>query len=95
VWCEPVTSIDVTAGDMLADLDDELHSAGIELVFAEMKNPVKDKLKRFGLFTKFSENLFFQTTGEAVSAYLKMSAVEWVDWEDRPKRKSKTEKPSS
>ena len=27
-----------------------LHAAGIELCFAEMKDPVKDKLKRFGLF---------------------------------------------
>jgi high affinity sulfate transporter 1 len=89
VAAEPVTSIDVTAGDMLADLDNELHSSGIELVFAEMKDPVKDKLKRFGLFTKFSEELFFQTTGEAVSAYLKMSNVEWLDWEDKPKRKAK------
>jgi high affinity sulfate transporter 1 len=89
VAAEPVTSIDVTSGDMLADLDNELHLVGIELVFAEMKDPVKDKLKRFGLFTKFSENLFFQTTGEAVSAYLKMSGVEWFDWEDKPKRKGK------
>jgi high affinity sulfate transporter 1 len=91
VAAEPVTSIDVTAGDMLADLDNELHASGIELVFAEMKDPVKDKLKRFGLFTKFSEELFFQTTGEAVSAYLKMSGVEWVDWDDKPKRKPKKE----
>jgi hypothetical protein len=51
-----------------------------------MKDPVKDKLKRFGLFTKLGEDLFFQTTGQAVNAYLKMSGVEWVDWEDRPKR---------
>jgi high affinity sulfate transporter 1 len=86
VAAEPVTSVDVTAADMLADLDSELHQAGIELVFAEMKDPVKDKLKRFGLFTKLGEELFFQTTGQAVSAYLKMSGVEWVDWEDRPKK---------
>jgi high affinity sulfate transporter 1 len=90
VAAEPVTSIDVTAGDMLADLDTDLHQAGIELVFAEMKDPVKDKLKRFRLFTKFGEDLFFPTIGEAVNAYLKMSGVEWVDWEDRPKRHTKT-----
>jgi high affinity sulfate transporter 1 len=89
VAAEPVTSIDVTAGDMLADLDTDLHQAGIELVFAEMKDPVKDKLKRFRLFTKFGEDLFFPTIGEAVNAYLKMSGVEWVDWEDRPKRHTK------
>ena len=57
VAAEPVTSIDVTAVDMLTELDDTLHQAGIELVFAEMKDPVKDKLKRFGVFKKLGEAL--------------------------------------
>ena len=55
VAAEPVTSVDVTAADMLAELDDTLHAAGIELCFAEMKDPVKDKLKRFGLFARLGE----------------------------------------
>jgi MFS superfamily sulfate permease-like transporter len=83
VAAEPVTSVDVTAADMLADLDDALSQAGIELCFAEMKDPVKDKLKRFGLFTRFGEQLFFPTIGEAVSAYVRTFEVDWVDWEDR------------
>jgi anti-anti-sigma regulatory factor len=78
-----VTSIDVTAADMLADLDDELQQSGIELAFAEMKDPVKDKFKRFDLYTKFEERMFFPTLGEAVSAYLAVSGVEWVDWQDK------------
>src|SRR5207342_624987 len=45
----PVTSIDVTAADMVSELDETLHAAGVEMCFAEMKDPVKDKLKRFGL----------------------------------------------
>ena len=60
-----------------------LHAAGIELCFAEMKDPVKDKLKRFGLFTRFGEQTFFATLGEAVSAYLEAHRIEWVDWKDR------------
>jgi len=83
VAAEPVTSIDVTAADMLIELDDELYRAGIELVFAEMKDPVKDKLKRFGIFTHLGDEYFFPTIGAAVNAYLKMSGVAWVDWEDR------------
>ena len=83
VAAEPVTSIDVTAADAVCELDDTLHAAGIELCFAEMKDPVKDKLKRFGLFTRFGEQTFFATVGEAVSAYLATHPVEWVDWEDR------------
>ncbi len=82
VAAEPVTSVDVTAGDMLAELDEALGARGIELCFAEMKGPVKDKLKRFGLFARFGEAFFFPTVGAAVSTYLESHRVEWQDWED-------------
>jgi len=60
-----------------------LHAASIELCFAEMKDPVKDKLKRFGLFARLGEDVFFPTMGAVVSRYLETYAVDWVDWEDR------------
>lgn len=82
VAAEPVTSVDVTAADILAELDEALQKNGIELCFAELKDPVKDKLKRFGLFARF-ENTFFPTIGSAVRSYLKGHPVEWVDWEDK------------
>lgn len=81
VAAEPVTDIDVTAAEMLSALDDDLERAGIELCFAEMKDPVKDRLKRYGLFTKFGTDLFFPTLGRAVDCYLDTFGVEWVDWE--------------
>ena len=77
VAAEPVTSVDVTAADAVCELDDTLHAAGIEMCFAEMKDPVKDKLKRFGLFTLLGEQTFFATLGEAVNAYLATHPVEW------------------
>jgi MFS superfamily sulfate permease-like transporter len=83
VAAEPVTSVDVTAADTLEELDKTLHGLGIELCFAELKDPVKDKLKRFGLFAQFGERRFFPTIGVAVGSYLESHAVEWVDWEDR------------
>ncbi|HET9700256.1 MAG TPA: SulP family inorganic anion transporter, partial [Burkholderiales bacterium] len=83
VAAEPVTSVDVTAADMLSELDETLRAAGIELCFAEMKDPVKDKLKRFGVFSRLGEETFFPTLGEAVRTYLKIHPVEWVDWEER------------
>jgi MFS superfamily sulfate permease-like transporter len=83
VGAEPITSVDVTSADVLDELDKTLHEAGIDLCFAEMKGPVKDKLKRFGLFTRLGEQRFFATIGEAVSRYLASQSVEWVDWEDR------------
>jgi high affinity sulfate transporter 1 len=92
VAAEPVTSVDVTAADTLEELDKALHEAGIELNFAELKDPVKDKLKRFGLFAQIGEDAFFPTVGAAVSSYLEKHAVDWVDWEDRgpPKKVSDT-----
>lgn len=56
VAAEPVTSVDVTAGDTLAELDEALHAKGIELCFAELKDPVKDKLKKFGLLAQLGED---------------------------------------
>ncbi len=82
VAAEPVTSIDVTAADVISDLEDSLREAGIELCFAEMKDPVKDKLKRFGLFTRFGEETFYATIEEAVGGYLSAHAVERADREE-------------
>ena len=48
-----------------------------------MKDPVKDKLKRFGLFARLGEETFFSTVGAAVSDCLATHPVEWVNWEDR------------
>ena len=82
VAAEPVTSVDVTAGDTLAELDEALHAMDIELCFAELKDPVKDKLKKFGLLALLGENSFFPTIGAAVSSYLEIHDVERAGWED-------------
>jgi hypothetical protein len=74
--------VDVTSADMLVELDETLHAAGIELCVAEMKDPVKDKLKRFGLFARLGETAFYPTIGAAVSSYLVTHPVDGVDWED-------------
>jgi high affinity sulfate transporter 1 len=87
VAAEPLTSVDITAADFLEELDEALHQDGIELCFAELKDPVKDKLRRFGLFARF-EKVFFPTIEEAVDSYLETHKVDWVDWEDKsPARK--------
>jgi MFS superfamily sulfate permease-like transporter len=83
IAAEPVTSVDVTACDTVAEMDQMLHDRGIELCFAELKDPVKDKLKRFGLFAQVGESYFFPTVGAAVSGYLDINKVEWEDWEDQ------------
>jgi hypothetical protein len=65
-----------------AELDESSHEAGIELCFAELKDPVKDKLKRFGLFSQSGENSFLPTIGAAVRSYLDSYGVDWVDRAD-------------
>ncbi|WP_262031740.1 SulP family inorganic anion transporter [Microvirga sp. Mcv34] len=69
VAAAPVTSVDVTAADALTELDEALLEQGIELRFAELKDPVKDKLRRFGLFDRFGEARFSPTIDAAISRY--------------------------
>jgi high affinity sulfate transporter 1 len=77
VAAEPVTSVDVTSADMLAELERTLRAAGIELHLAEMKDPVKDKLKRFELLEHFGSAVFHPTLGAAVDDYLADHTVDW------------------
>jgi high affinity sulfate transporter 1 len=77
VTAEPVTSVDVTSADMLAELEQTLRASRIELQFAEVKDPVKDKLKRFGLLDQIGTDAFHPTIGAAVDAFLADYAVHW------------------
>jgi MFS superfamily sulfate permease-like transporter len=86
VAAEPITDLDSTAADMLADLDHDLEAQGIELAFAEMKDPVKDRLRRFGLVERIGHERFYPTIGVAVRRYVEEHAVEWVDWEEAGER---------
>ncbi|WP_249353363.1 SulP family inorganic anion transporter [Rhodococcus sp. Q] len=66
---EPMTGVDTTAMDELVELDQYLSGNGIELVFAEMKDPVKDKLQRLGLGERFGSDHFYPTLETAVEAF--------------------------
>ena len=83
VAAEPVTDLDTTAADVLWELEEEVDAEGVDLRFAEVKDPVKDRLKRYGLFDRLGADHFYPTVGEAVNAYLDATGVEWTDWEDR------------
>jgi len=70
IAAEPVTDIDVTAAEVLASLHRALKNDGIQLWFAEMKGPAKDRLRRYGLYdTLGSDASFFATVGEAVDRF--------------------------
>lgn len=70
VAAEPVTSVDVTSADMLRELSQNLAGRGVALHFAEMKDPVRDKLRRFELTAIFPDDRFHPTLGSAVDDYM-------------------------
>ena len=69
IAAEPVTDVDTTAADMLTDLDEALNGRGISLVFAELKDPVREKIERYGLTRTIDPGHFFPTVGAAVAAF--------------------------
>jgi high affinity sulfate transporter 1 len=70
VAAEPVTSIDVTSADMLRELIRMLSERDIALHFAEMKDPVRDKLGRFEMLDIVGDEQFHPTVGSAVDDYV-------------------------
>jgi hypothetical protein len=81
---EPITDIDVTAGETLAVLHADLAAAGVGLAFAELKDPVRDHLRRYGVEAAIGPEHFYPTIGVAVATYLKDTETAWIDWEERP-----------
>ena len=86
VAAEPVTDVDITAAEMLEQLDAELAGEGVELAFAELKGHVRDRLNEYGLVDRIGPDRFYPTIGVAVRAYVTQTGAEWVDWEEaRPR----------
>ena len=69
ITAEPITDVDTTAGDMLVDLDLELNAAGIHLVFAELKDSVKEKIERYGLLETIDRRHFYPTIEVVVEEF--------------------------
>jgi high affinity sulfate transporter 1 len=78
VAAEPITDVDTTAADMLAELDEELNAEGTSLVFAELKDPVKEKLERYELVGPLDPAHFFRTLEGALDAYREQTGAEWT-----------------
>ena len=78
VAAEPITDVDTTAADMLHELDEELNRAGTSLVFAELKEPVREKLERYELIGPLDPAHFFTTLDAALAAYRELTGAEWA-----------------
>ena len=66
--CEAVTDVDVTAADMLEDLDNELNDQGVHLAFVELRGRIEDLLHRYGMFATLDRSHIFPTIGMALAA---------------------------
>jgi high affinity sulfate transporter 1 len=78
IAAEPITDVDSTAADMLAELDEELNARGISLVFAEVKTPLRTKIDRYRLTRVIDPAHFFPTMEAAVEAYRALTGAEWA-----------------
>ncbi|GAA0928619.1 SulP family inorganic anion transporter [Virgisporangium aurantiacum] len=87
VAAEPITDIDTTAADMLEDLDEDLNAEGISLVFAELKDPVREKIDRYKLTRTIDPAHFFPTIEDAVATYRAQTGAGWAT-DDPPSRRS-------
>jgi MFS superfamily sulfate permease-like transporter len=75
---EPVTDVDTTASDVLEELDETLNDRGISLVFAELKDPVRGKIERYGLTRTINPQHFFPTIEAAVAAFRAETGATWA-----------------
>lgn len=83
VAAEPMTDVDTTAAEILERLLDDLEVRGVELAFAELKGPVKDRLRSYGLYERIGDDRFYPTLGTAIDGYLGATGTVWVDWSDQ------------
>ena len=74
---ESITDIDTTASDMLEDLDIWLNERGVSLVFAELKDPVREKIERYELTHTIDPAHFFPTVDDAVAEYRRQTGAAW------------------
>jgi high affinity sulfate transporter 1 len=77
IAAEPITDVDTTASDMLHELDLWLNEREISLVFAEMKDPVREKIERYELARTIDPAHFFRTLDEALAEYVRQTGATW------------------
>jgi len=68
VQCQAVTDVDVTAGEVLQMLDQELNDQGIHMAFAEMRTRLQEHLLLYGLFETLDRDHFYPSIEAAIEA---------------------------
>ncbi|HUS43069.1 MAG TPA: SulP family inorganic anion transporter [Ilumatobacteraceae bacterium] len=65
--CEAITDIDVTAADVLEQLDDELNAQGVHMAFVELRARLKHLVYDYGLFATLDAEHFYGSIEEALA----------------------------
>lgn len=68
VQCEAVTDIDVSAAQMLEQLDRELNGQGVHMAFVELRARLQILVFRYGLYETLDRNRFYPTLEAGLAA---------------------------
>jgi MFS superfamily sulfate permease-like transporter len=93
IAAEPMTDIDTTASDILQELDEALNADGISLVLAELKDPVRGKIERYGLTHTIDPRHIYPTIESAVAAYRAETGTDWIPRQQVPPRQPPPRQP--
>ena len=95
VASEPITDVDTTAAESLELLLEELDAAGVTLAFAELKDPVKVRLRRYGTMDKIGEDRCYPTLGTAVDGYVAATRADVGGLGGRPQGRGQRGRPAA
>jgi high affinity sulfate transporter 1 len=68
IQCEAITDVDVTAAEMLEQLDLELNASGRRLAFVELRARLHELVGRYGLYETLDRDHFYPTLEAALRA---------------------------
>jgi len=61
--------LDVTTADMLRELHADLRARDVEVLLAQVKGPVRDRMRRTGLMAEMGEDRVYLSIGSAVTDF--------------------------
>jgi len=68
IQCEAITDIDVSAGQMLEQLDQELNALGVHMAFVELRSRLQSLVRRYGLYETLDRDRFYPTLESGLDA---------------------------
>jgi MFS superfamily sulfate permease-like transporter len=68
IQCQAITDIDVSAAQMLEQLDRELNARGIHLAFVELRSRLQTLLRNYELFDQIDQQHIYPSLEAALAA---------------------------